>query len=277
MNLQKNIYESVKLALEEDLKGQSDITALLVPEEKTAEAIVITRENMIFCGKSWVEEVFKQIDPKVKIEWLCNDGDLMKADSTIYKLQGKARSLLTGERTALNFVQMLSGISTMTQEFVKALNSDKTKLLDTRKTIPGLRYAQKYAVKAGGGENHRMGLYDAFLIKENHIASAGSINAAIKKAREIAPDKKVEIETENIEEFKQALNAGADIIMLDNFSIEDIEKAVKFNAGKAKLEVSGDVNLATISRIGQTKVDFVSSGALTKNVKAINLSMRITM
>jgi nicotinate-nucleotide pyrophosphorylase (carboxylating) len=232
---------------------------------------------MIFCGKSWVEEVFKQIDPKVKIEWLCNDGDLMKADSTIYKLQGKARSLLTGERTALNFVQMLSGISTMTQEFVKALNSDKTKLLDTRKTIPGLRYAQKYAVKAGGGENHRMGLYDAFLIKENHIASAGSINAAIKKAREIAPDKKVEIETENIEEFKQALNAGADIIMLDNFSIEDIEKAVKFNAGKAKLEVSGDVNLATISRIGQTKVDFVSSGALTKNVKAINLSMRITM
>ena len=277
MNLQKNIYESVKLALEEDLKGQSDITALLVPEEKTAEAIVITRENMIFCGKGWVEEVFKQIDPKVKIEWLCNDGDLMKADSTIYKLRGKARSLLTGERTALNFVQMLSGISTMTQEFVKALNSDKTKLLDTRKTIPGLRYAQKYAVKTGGGENHRMGLYDAFLIKENHIASAGSIDAAIKKAREIAPDKKVEIETENIEEFKQALNAGADIIMLDNFSIEDIEKAVKFNAGKAKLEVSGDVNLATISRIGQTKVDFVSSGALTKNVKAINLSMRITM
>jgi nicotinate-nucleotide pyrophosphorylase (carboxylating) len=274
MNPEKHIKESVKNALYEDLQGQKDITSLLVPKTRNAKARVITREDMILCGKQWVTEVFKQTSADTQLTWNFNDGDKLDADSVIFEAEGPARALLTSERTALNFLQTLSGVATITGIFVSKLEHTSTKLLDTRKTIPGLRLAQKYAVRTGGGHNHRMGLFDAFLIKENHILACGSISKAIEAAREIDSQKPVEVETENLDEFNEALRAGADIIMLDNYSLEDMAKAVKINAGKAKLEVSGDVNLQNISRIAQTGVEFISSGSLTKHIKAINLSMR---
>lgn len=274
MNLKNYIKESVAYALYEDLQGGKDITSLLIPAERLAKARVITREDMVLCGQEWVNEVFRQLDPEVEIAWNYADGDNVAADALLFTVEGKARQLLTAERTALNFLQTLSGVATVTSMFVAETQGSETRLLDTRKTVPGLRLAQKYAVKTGGGQNHRIGLFDAFLIKENHITACGSIAQAVVAAREIAPDKSVEVETESLDEFKEALRAKADIIMLDNFSLADIATAVQFNNGQARLEVSGDVGLHNIKEIAATGVDFISSGSLTKHIKAVNLSMR---
>lgn len=272
--LADDITKSVRLALAEDV-GDGDITAQLIPENEQAEARVITREESIFCGKAWVEEVFKQLDPEVEIEWYTEDGKLALADSVLFTLKGKARSLLTGERAALNFVQTLSGTATISNHYAKKVAHTDVKLLDTRKTIPGLRTAQKYAVACGGCHNHRIGLYDAFLIKENHIAASGGIANAIAKAHQIAPGKPVEVEVENFEELQQALTAKADIIMLDNFSIDDMKKAVAITAKRAKLEASGNINETTLVPTAETGVDFISIGGLTKHCQAVDLSMRI--
>ena len=277
MHLEKNIVESVKQALYEDLQGEKDLTAQLIPVTRTAAARVVTRENMVLCGSAWVKEVFRQIDPDTTVTWNYQDGDRVEADCILYTLEGRARSLLTGERTALNFLQTLSGVATITAAYASKLLGTSTRLLDTRKTIPGLRLAEKYAVRCGGGVNHRMGLYDAFLIKENHIAACGSISEAIHAARAIAPGKSIEIEVENLDGLQEAISASADIVMLDNFSLAAISEAVALNAGRVKLEVSGDVNLDNIAQIGATGVDFVSVGSLTKHIRAINLSMRFDM
>ncbi|MFT6919991.1 MAG: nicotinate-nucleotide pyrophosphorylase (carboxylating), partial [Cognaticolwellia sp.] len=250
--------------------------------ENQAVANIISRDACVICGVAWVNEVFKQLDniyhTSTKITWFVNDGESVKANTTLFELTGNARILLTGERTALNFLQSLSGTATVTSRFVKHLAGTSTKLLDTRKTLPCLRSAQKYAVTCGGGVNHRIGLFDAFLIKENHIAACGGIEKAIKTARINHSDKTVEVEVESIEELTQALNAGSDIIMLDNFSPQMIEQAVQLtaeiSAGKTKLEVSGNMTLATLTDYAKTGVDFISVGALTKHVQAVDLSMR---
>jgi len=267
------VVEDVKRALAEDV-GEGDISTQIINPDQLAKARIITRENGYFCGKPWVNEVFNQLDPDIKISWHAQDGEKIITNQTIFKVEGKARSLLTGERTALNFIQMLSAVTTKAHYFADLVKGTNVKILDTRKTLPGLRLAQKYAVSCGGCHNHRLGLYDAFLIKENHIASCGSIVVAVASAKQIAPNKLVEIEVENLAELEQALNAGADIILLDNFSLQNMQNAVKINAGKAKLEVSGNVNEGNIYEIAQTGVDFISVGALTKNIKALDLSMQ---
>jgi nicotinate-nucleotide pyrophosphorylase (carboxylating) len=280
--LQNDITTTITWALQEDLNGfpksGQDITAELIPENENAVATVISRDECIICGVAWVNEVFKQLDAvsglNTIITWFVNDGQHVKANTTLFELKGNARTLLTGERTALNFLQTLSGTATITSDYVKALVGTTTKLLDTRKTIPGLRSAQKYAVTCGGGVNHRIGLFDAFLIKENHIAACGGINNAIETAKQNHPDKTVEVEVENLNELTQALNAGADIIMLDNFTTQMIEQAVALSNGKAKLEVSGNMTLATLNNYAKTGVDFISVGALTKHIHAVDLSMR---
>ena len=271
------ITANVKAALQEDLAGQQDITVQLVPQNKQAKAHVITREHAVICGQAWVNEVFKQIDPKVKITWEHKDGDLVEANNIIYHLKGNARSLLTGERNALNFLQMLSATATLTHKFVQKLAGTKAKLLDSRKTIPGLRVAQKYAVTCGGGYNHRMGLYDAFLIKENHICACGSITKAVAEARTIAPRKKIEVEVENLADLIETFEAKADIIMLDNFSIDQMAEAVGLNQGQAKLEASGNIVLANVDQVATTGVDFISVGVLTKNIRAIDFSMQFDL
>ena len=273
-HLNQSIHSNVIAALQEDI-GSGDITALLIPADQQAEAIVITREDCVFCGKDWVIEVFSQIDTEVIIEWNIDDGETAAANSILFKLRGNARSLLTGERAALNFVQTLSGTATISSQYAALVAHTSVKLLDTRKTLPGLRDAQKYAVASGGCHNHRIGLYDAFLIKENHIASCGGIAAAVSAARIIAPNKPVEVEVENFNELNEALAANTDIIMLDNFTIEDMRKAVAINNGKAKLEASGNITEITLPLIAETGVDFISIGALTKHCRAIDLSMRI--
>lgn len=273
-HLIQSIRENVIAALREDI-GSGDITALLIPADQQAKATIITREDCIFCGKDWVIEVFAQIDNQVVIEWHIDDGELASANSTLFSLTGNARSLLTGERAALNFVQTLSGTATTSRYYANLVLHTQVKLLDTRKTIPGLRDAQKYAVACGGCHNHRIGLYDAFLIKENHIAACGGIAAAVAAARAIAPNKPVEVEVENFAELDQALSANADIIMLDNFTLEDMRKAVAINKGQAKLEASGNVTEVTLPLIAETGVDFVSIGALTKHCRAVDLSMRV--
>lgn len=273
--LAEDIAKSVTAALAEDI-GTGDITAQLIPVEQTAEANIITREDCIFCGRAWVEEVFRQLDPKVEISWHIEDGQKAGANSLLFTLKGNARSLLTGERAALNFVQTLSGTATISNHYAKQVAHTQVKLLDTRKTIPGLRTAQKYAVACGGCHNHRIGLYDAFLIKENHIAACGGIANAIAAAHKIAPGKPVEVEVESFAELNQALAAKADIIMLDNFSIDDMKKAVVINAGRAKLEASGNINEQTLILTAETGVDFISIGGLTKHCRAVDLSMRIT-
>ena len=235
---------------------------------------MITREDCIFCGKDIIIEVFKQVDPTVQVSVLVNDGDLVTANSTLFTAKGSARAILTAERTALNFVQTLSGTATTTAHYVKELSGTTTQLLDTRKTIPGLRALQKYAVKCGGGANHRIGLFDAFLIKENHIAACGGIEKAVAQAKLNHPSKPVEVEVESQQELKQAIDAGADIIMLDNFSVEQIKQAVILTNKRAKLEVSGNMTLETLKTYSQAGVDFISSGALTKNLQSIDLSMR---
>jgi len=290
VQLQHDIQKTVTWALCEDLgvdnaddlKTSQDITAELIPAENIAVANIITREDCIICGVAWVNEVFAQLDAiynsQTKITWFVNDGESVKANTTLFELSGNARILLTGERSALNFLQALSGTATLTSTYVKELSESNTKLLDTRKTMPGLRSAQKYAVKCGGGVNHRIGLFDAFLIKENHIAACGGIEKAIQTARKNHPNKTVEVEVESLIELNQALKAGSDIIMLDNFSHEMIEQAVittaEISKGKTKLEVSGNMTIATLKSYAKAGVDFISVGALTKHVKAIDLSMR---
>ena len=271
--LEQSIQINIQQALQEDI-GDADITALLTPEDEQATATIISREDMVLAGQPWVDALIQAYDPSVQITWLKNDGDWVKANETIYKLAGSARSLLTVERPALNFVQTLSAVATKTAEYVKYLEGTATKLLDTRKTLPGLRIAQKYAVAVGGGQNHRLGLFDAFLIKENHIMAAGGIAQAIAKAHQIAPGKPVEVEVETWDELIQALEAKADIVMLDNFSQQQMIDAVKHVAGRCKLEASGNITLENLSQVAQTGVDYISMGVLTKDVKAIDLSMR---
>lgn len=272
------ISQLVTLALDEDLNYQSaeqgDITAQLIPQAEQANAKVITREDCIFCGKDLIIEVFKQVDPSVVVTICVIDGDFVSANSTLFTASGSARAILTAERTALNFVQTLSGTATTTAHYVKELSGTNTQLLDTRKTIPGLRALQKYAVKCGGGANHRIGLFDAFLIKENHIAACGGINNAVAQAKRNHADKPIEVEVESFAELEQAINAGADIIMLDNFNPEQIRQAVSITNKRAKLEVSGNMTLETLKAYSQAGVDFISSGALTKNLQSIDLSMR---
>ncbi|MFW2066447.1 carboxylating nicotinate-nucleotide diphosphorylase [Acinetobacter johnsonii] len=271
--LEQSIQLNIQQALQEDI-GDGDITALLTPEDEQATATIISREDMILAGQPWVNALIAAFDPSVEITWLKNDGDLVRANETIFKLAGSARSLLTVERPALNFVQTLSAVATKTAEYVKQLDGLNTKLLDTRKTLPGLRIAQKYAVAVGGGQNHRLGLFDAFLIKENHIMAAGGIAQAIAKAHQIAPDKPVEVEVETWAELDQALEAQADIVMLDNFSQQQMIDAVKHVAGRCKLEASGNITIANLREVATTGVDYISMGVLTKDVKAVDLSMR---
>lgn len=271
--LEQSIQLNIQQALQEDI-GDGDITALLTPEDEQATATIISREDMILAGQPWVNALIAAFDPSVQITWLKNDGDLVCANKTIFKLAGSARSLLTVERPALNFVQTLSAVATKTAEYVKQLDGLNTKLLDTRKTLPGLRIAQKYAVAVGGGQNHRLGLFDAFLIKENHIMAAGGIAQAIAKAHQIAPGKPVEVEVETWAELDQALEAQADIVMLDNFSQQQMIDAVKHVAGRCKLEASGNITIANLREVASTGVDYISMGVLTKDVKAVDLSMR---
>lgn len=273
--LKTDITRSVRDALTEDI-GSGDITAELIDQNTQYHATVITRENAILCGVDWVNESFNQLDPSVDITWAAKDGDRIEPNQTLFTIKGSARSILTAERTALNFLQLLSGTATLCDRYASMVQHTKVKLLDTRKTIPGLRTAQKYAVSCGGCYNHRIGLYDAYLIKENHIAACGSITAAISQAKTNHADIPVEIEVENLSEFAQALDAKADIIMLDNFSIADLEQAVKENQERAKLEASGNVNEDTLAGLAATGVDYISIGGLTKNVTAVDLSMRFS-
>jgi len=277
--LQDDIKQSVTLALNEDLGYQSasdgDITANLIANDTSAEATIISREMAVFCGKAWAEEVFKQLGGEVAIHWLVDDGDIIAPNEVLCEMSGPAKILLTGERVALNFIQLLSGTATVVKQYVDHIEGTNTRLLDTRKTIPGLRTAQKYAVTCGGGANHRIGLFDAYLIKENHILACGGIKQAIDKARQLHSDKLVEVEVESLEELNQALDAGSDIVMLDNFDIEMMRQAVELTKGKAKLEVSGNVTLATIGDFARTGIDYISVGALTKHVTATDLSMRL--
>lgn len=276
--IEQDIPEAVARALQEDLGGEvdadRDITALLLPAEKQAVAKVITREAGVFCGKRWVEEVFIQLGNKVTVSWHVEDGQALVADQLLFELTGPARLLLTAERTALNFVQTLSGVATEVNRYVALLAGSETQLLDTRKTLPGLRTALKYAVLCGGGNNHRLGLSDAFLIKENHIIASGSVRNAVEKALWLSPDVPVEVEVESLAELQDAIDAGADIIMLDNFSLEMMHEAVALTSKRALLEVSGNVTETTLPQIAQTGVDYVSVGALTKHVQALDLSMR---
>lgn len=275
------IREQVSTALIEDLGGElnaaNDITANLIDSNVNAKATILTREPCVICGVAWVDQAFALIDDTISLTWHVADGDTVEADTVLVDIEGSARGILTAERTALNFLQTLSGTATITAFYANILADSKTKILDTRKTLPGLRYAQKYAVRCGGGQNHRVGLFDAFLIKENHIFSCGGIENAIANARKMMPTKPVEVEVENLEELALALSAGADIVMLDNFTNEQIQQAVALNQGQCKLEVSGNITderLASLSKLG---VDYISSGALTKHVQAIDLSLRINL
>ncbi|MCF3095851.1 carboxylating nicotinate-nucleotide diphosphorylase [Aeromonas australiensis] len=285
---QQDVSRAVRAALLEDLgdaltalnqpDASADITAQLIPADRMASARVITREAGVFCGQPWVDEVFLQLNAQlggeVKVEWLVQDGEVLSPNQELFRLHGPARLLLTGERNALNFVQTLSGVATLTARYVAELEGTDCRLLDTRKTIPGLRTAQKYAVTCGGGKNHRIGLYDAYLIKENHILACGGIAEAINEARRLNPGKPVEVEVESLTELEQALAAQADIVMLDNFDVTMMREAVAINRGRAKLEVSGNVTLDTLAEFAATGVDFISVGALTKHVRALDLSMR---
>ncbi|MCT8351585.1 MULTISPECIES: carboxylating nicotinate-nucleotide diphosphorylase [Photorhabdus] len=277
-HLQNDIPASVTLALKEDLGGNtnftSDITGQLIPADKQATAVIITREDGIFCGQQWLNEVFTQLGDQISIEWLVKDSDAITANQKLCILRGPAQILLTGERTALNFIQTLSGVATEVRHYVHCLTGLKTQLLDTRKTLPGLRTALKYAVLCGGGNNHRLGLFDAFLIKENHIIANGSIKQAVDKARYSHPNVPVEVEVETLDELILALKANVDIIMLDNFTIPMMKEAVAITSGKVALEVSGNITLDTLRSYAETGIDFISVGALTKHIRALDLSMR---
>jgi nicotinate-nucleotide pyrophosphorylase (carboxylating) len=271
------VSRSVATALQEDV-GSGDLTAQLIPVERVARASVITREDAVLCGTAWFDEVFRQIDARVRVTWSVRDGDRVRPDQQLCILDGPARSLLTGERTALNFLQSLSGTATVTRRYVDAVAGTKCRILDTRKTIPGLRLAQKYAVRCGGGTNHRIGLFDAILVKENHIAAAGSIADAVSGARRVAAQVLLEVEVENLTELREALDAGVDRILLDNFSLDDMRTAVQTTSvhasARTELEASGNMSLETLRAVAETGVDFISVGALTKHVRAVDLSMR---
>lgn len=272
--LRQSRIETVAQSLREDI-GDGDITAMLIPQARISRGHVITRDAATIAGRAWVEEVFRQVDPGVTLSWEVQDGDEASPGQSLFSMEGPARSLLTAERSALNWLQLLSGVATTCAGHARRVAHTGAQLLDTRKTLPGLRLAQKYAVTCGGCHNHRIGLWDAFLIKENHIAACGSIANAISEARRIAPGRPVEVETENLDELDQALAAGADIIMLDEFSLADMRQAVVRTAGAAKLEASGGISSETLVPIAETGVDYISIGALTKDVRAVDLSMRL--
>ncbi|MBY4676743.1 carboxylating nicotinate-nucleotide diphosphorylase [Marinobacterium arenosum] len=273
-DLKNDIVATVRHALSEDI-GSGDVTAQLIPAEQQATARVISRQDAVICGVEWVNEVFRQVDPSLTIDWRVKDGERVVRDQVLFTASGSARSLLTAERGALNFLQTLSGTATTSRHYADQVEGTGVKLLDTRKTLPGLRKAQKYAVTCGGCYNHRIGLYDAFLIKENHIMACGGIDAAVATAKRNEPGKPVEVEVETHAELEQALNAGADIVMLDNFSLEQMREAVAFTAGRAKLEASGGVTDEMLRPIAETGVDYISIGALTKHCQAVDLSMRL--
>lgn len=273
MKLPDDIQQTVALALAEDI-GNGDVTAGLIGEGAQAQATVVCRENAVLCGTAWFDETFRQVDAAVKVGWHYQDGERVPADAVLCSISGNARAMLTAERTALNFLQLLSATATCTSRYVDQVAHTRCKILDTRKTIPGLRTAQKYAVVCGGGTNHRIGLYDRVLIKENHIMAAGSITAAIDRARELHPGLLVEVETETLNELDEALAANADIIMLDDYDRAAMREAVRRAAGRIPLEASGGVSLETVRAIAETGVDFVSVGEITKHIRAIDLSMR---
>jgi nicotinate-nucleotide pyrophosphorylase (carboxylating) len=275
-DLADEISANVANALREDL-GSGDITAQLISVERNASARIISRDAAVICGTAWVNEVFRQLDPNVTVQWQVRDGERVSPNQLLFTLEGPARALLSGERSALNFLQTLSAVATRSQHYADLVEGTAVKLLDTRKTLPGLRIAQKYAVTCGGCHNHRIGLYDAFLIKENHIAACGGIAQAIQTAHRIAPGKPVEVEVENLAELAQALAAGADIIMLDELSLADMRQAVNLTAGRAKLEASGGINDSTLRSVAETGVDYISLGTLTKDIKAVDLSMRLSL
>jgi nicotinate-nucleotide pyrophosphorylase (carboxylating) len=270
--LDEDLLHTVRIALAEDI-GSGDITAALVPEPRTAEATVISREPAIVCGMAWFNAVFSELDSRVEIDWLVRDGDAVHSNQALCKLSGPARALLSGERTALNFLQTLSATATLSHRYAKTVADLPVRILDTRKTIPGLRNAQKYAVRVGGCDNHRAGLYDGILIKENHIAAAGSIDSAVKQVRADNPGMPVEVEVENGSQLLQALEAGAERLLLDNHSLPELSAAVKTVAGRAGLEASGGVTLDNVREIALTGVDYISTGSLTKDIKAVDLSM----
>jgi nicotinate-nucleotide pyrophosphorylase (carboxylating) len=280
--LQHSINHQIKQAIEEDLDGLDglDVTAELIEKDKKAKGRLITREDAVICGIDWFNAVFAELDPDIKLNWHCQDGDKVSANDTLCDIEGNARNILTAERSAMNFLQTLSGTATITARYVRELKGTNCKLLDTRKTIPLMRLAQKYAVYCGGGKNHRMGLFDAFLIKENHIVSTGSIKNAVATARKSHPGVLVEVEVETFSQLDEALDAGADVIMLDNFSVDDMRTGVAINrmhSHTAKIEASGNVTLETLRDIADTGVDFISVGALTKHVRAVDLSLRLEM
>ncbi|MDP3815684.1 carboxylating nicotinate-nucleotide diphosphorylase [Pseudomonas sp.] len=275
-DLSSEIEANVRRALAEDI-GSGDITAQLIPTERLARATIITREAAVIAGTAWVDAVFRQLDPRVAVHWQVRDGARVSPNQPLFYLEGPARALLSGERSALNFLQTLSAVATRCQHYADLVQGTAVKLLDTRKTLPGLRLAQKYAVTCGGCHNHRIGLYDAFLIKENHIAACGGIAAAVQAAHRIAPGKPVEVEVESLAELQQALEAGADIIMLDELTQDEMRQAVALTQGRAKLEASGGINDSTLRAIAETGVDYISIGALTKDVKAVDLSMRLSL
>jgi len=268
------VVENVRAALSEDV-GSGDITAELLPEALVAEARIITRENGVLCGRAWVECVFREIDDRITVTWEAEDGDRLEAGATLCTVTGPARGLLTGERTALNFLQTLSGTASRCRAYADLVAGTGVRLLDTRKTLPGLREAQKYAVRCGACFNHRMGLFDAYLIKENHIFACGGIHSAVLRARENAPGKAVEVEVENLDELREAIDAAADRVMLDNFTLRAMRDAVAITDGRVELEASGNVTDETLVPIAETGVDFISIGALTKDCKALDLSMRL--
>jgi len=271
------VSQTVATALQEDI-GSGDLTAQLIPADRIARAAVMTREEAVLCGTAWFDEVFQQIDARARVTWSVHDGERVRADQQLCTLEGPARSLLTGERTALNFLQSLSATATVTRRYVDAVAGTKCRILDTRKTIPGLRIAQKYAVRCGGGTNHRIGLFDAILVKENHIAAAASIAAAVHEARRIAAKALLEVEVENLVQLREALDARVDRILLDNFSLDDMRTAVQTTRAHAnartELEASGNMSLETLRAVAETGVDYISVGALTKHVRAVDLSMR---
>lgn len=272
-----DLARQVATALAEDIGG-GDVTAGLVPENQHVRGRVITREAAILCGCAWVDETFRELDPAIEVTWRARDGERLAADQILFEIGGRARPVLTGERTALNFLQMLSGTATATRRFVDAIEGTGCRILDTRKTLPGLRTAQKYAVRCGGAQNHRMGLYDQILIKENHIAAAGSLAAAVHSARQSNAGLKIEVEVESLDELQQALAAGPDIIMLDEFSLDDMRKGVQLTRAHGEgieLEASGSVSLENVRTIAATGVDYISVGSITKHVRAMDLSMRL--
>ena len=270
-----SMFKQIKTFLDEDV-GSGDVTAAIIPDSVIARAEVIAREEMVICGQAWFDAVYNYLDPETDIEWRVEEGKAVAAGTMLCVVQGKARHMLTGERTSLNLLQTLSATATIARKYAEAVAGTQCKVLDTRKTIPGLRMAQKYAVKCGGCENHRIGLFDGVLIKENHILTAGSIATAVARARQ-ATSVTIEVEVENLDELQQAINAEPDRIMLDNFSLGALREAVKLNAGRIELEASGNIKLTNIQQIAETGVDYISIGALTKHVQAVDLSMRIIL